>query len=149
MCSVEIFSINIGLWYWSFYWNLQRLREQKESGFDAERLASARKRLQANYKEAENAKKQRTIQVMDIHEIPKPKNAFFGKNKAGGSQGKHWWYEWQTSQKQQYKREKLFAGTGKSETPFFLQKLFLGPINDNIFLIFLPYWGPKNPKTLI
>ncbi|XP_010027718.1 probable mediator of RNA polymerase II transcription subunit 26c isoform X1 [Eucalyptus grandis] len=67
-----------------------RLREQKESGFDAARLASARKRLQANYKEAENAKKQRTIQVMDIHEIPKPKNAFFGKNKAGGSQGKHW-----------------------------------------------------------
>ncbi|KAF7840063.1 putative mediator of RNA polymerase II transcription subunit 26c [Senna tora] len=28
---------------------------------------------------------------MDIHEIPKPKNAFFGKNKGGGgSQGRHW-----------------------------------------------------------
>ncbi|KAL0395548.1 UNVERIFIED_CONTAM: putative mediator of RNA polymerase II transcription subunitc [Sesamum calycinum] len=34
------------------------------------------------------AKKQRTIQVMDIHEIPKPKNAFFAKNK-GGFQGRH------------------------------------------------------------
>ncbi|KAJ7945295.1 Transcription elongation factor [Quillaja saponaria] len=71
-----------------------RQREQRESNFDSERLASARKRLQANYKEAENAKRQRTIQVMDIHEIPKPKNTFFGKNKGGGggggSQGRHW-----------------------------------------------------------
>lgn len=70
-----------------------RQREQRESNFDAERLASARKRLQENYKEAENAKKQRTIQVMDIHELPKskPKNGFFGKNKgSGGSQGRHW-----------------------------------------------------------
>ncbi|TKY73875.1 mediator of RNA polymerase II transcription subunit 26c [Spatholobus suberectus] len=66
---------------------------QRESNFDAERLASARRRLQENYKEAENAKRQRTIQVMDIHELPKskPKNAFFGKNKGGGSsQGRHW-----------------------------------------------------------
>lgn len=34
------------------------------------------------------AKKQRTIQVMDIHDIPKPKNAFFAKNK-GNFQGRH------------------------------------------------------------
>ncbi|TYG66001.1 hypothetical protein ES288_D06G232700v1 [Gossypium darwinii] len=70
--------------------NVQRQREQKETNFDAERLASARKRLQESYKEAENAKKQRTVQVMDIHELPKPKNAFFGRNKGGGSQGRHW-----------------------------------------------------------
>ncbi|GMI73243.1 MEDIATOR 26C [Hibiscus trionum] len=70
--------------------NVQRQREQKESNFDSERLASARKRLQESYKEAENAKKQRTIQVMDIHELPKPKNTFFAKNKGGGSQGRHW-----------------------------------------------------------
>ncbi|XP_024025610.1 probable mediator of RNA polymerase II transcription subunit 26c [Morus notabilis] len=71
-----------------------RQREQREGSFDAEKLASARKRLQENYKEAENAKKQITIQVMDIHEIPKPKakNAFFPKNKGGGdgSLGRHW-----------------------------------------------------------
>lgn len=40
------------------------------------------------------AKKQRTIQVMDIHDIPKPKNTFFAKNKGGGggggSHGRHW-----------------------------------------------------------
>ncbi|KAK9271590.1 hypothetical protein L1049_001952 [Liquidambar formosana] len=64
-------------------------REQKEPVIDSERLASARRRLQENYKEAENAKRQRTIQVMDIHDIPKPKNAYFPKNK-GGSQGRHW-----------------------------------------------------------
>lgn len=69
-------------------------RQREEKDFDNERLASARKRLHENYKEAENAKKQRTIQVMDIHEIPKPKNAFFAKNKGvgggGGSHGRHW-----------------------------------------------------------
>ncbi|KAE8689544.1 putative mediator of RNA polymerase II transcription subunit 26c [Hibiscus syriacus] len=70
--------------------NVQRQRDQKENNFDSERLASARKRLQESYKEAENAKKQRTIQVMDIHELPKPKNAFYAKNKGGGSQGRHW-----------------------------------------------------------
>ncbi|XP_022747335.1 probable mediator of RNA polymerase II transcription subunit 26c isoform X3 [Durio zibethinus] len=34
---------------------VQKHREQKESNFDSERLASARKRLQESYKEAENA----------------------------------------------------------------------------------------------
>ncbi|CAL0306640.1 unnamed protein product [Lupinus luteus] len=54
---------------------------QREANFDSERLDSATKRLQENYKEAANAKKQRTIQVMDLHELPKPKNknVFFGK----------------------------------------------------------------------
>ncbi|XP_050374673.1 probable mediator of RNA polymerase II transcription subunit 26c [Argentina anserina] len=67
-----------------------RQREQRERNLDADdKLASARKRLQANYKEAENAKQQRTIQVMDIHEIPKPKNSFIAKNKGGGGSGSH------------------------------------------------------------
>lgn len=57
---------------------------QKEVAVDPDmRLASATKRLQENYREAQNAKKQRTIQVMDIHEIPKPRNGFFGRNKGG------------------------------------------------------------------
>ncbi|KAJ8492116.1 hypothetical protein OPV22_013837 [Ensete ventricosum] len=54
---------------------------------DPEKLASARRRLHENYREAQNAKKQRTIQVMDIHDIPKPKNSFVRK---GGFQAKHW-----------------------------------------------------------
>lgn len=66
-----------------------RANEQKDSLLDAERLASARRRLHENYQEAQNAKKQRTIQVMDIHEIPKPKNSFV-RNKGSGFQAKHW-----------------------------------------------------------
>ncbi|KAK1439425.1 hypothetical protein QVD17_05243 [Tagetes erecta] len=65
-----------------------RNQPHKEQNIDPERLASARKRLQENYQEAQNAKKQRTIQVMDIHEIPKPKNGFIAKNK-GNFQGRH------------------------------------------------------------
>lgn len=63
-------------------------RAQREQSIDLDRLASARKRLHENYQEAQNAKKQRTIQVMDIHEIPKPRNGFIAKNK-GGFQGRH------------------------------------------------------------
>ncbi|KAL5206306.1 hypothetical protein ABZP36_034515 [Zizania latifolia] len=66
------------------------MREQKDTPMDLERLDSARKRLQENYQEAQNAKKQRTIQVMDIHDIPKPKNRNAFIRKGGGSlPGKH------------------------------------------------------------
>ncbi|KAJ4883136.1 putative mediator of RNA polymerase II transcription subunit 26c [Raphanus sativus] len=66
---------------------IQREKEHKDIDFD-----SARKRLKQNYKQAENAKKQRTIQVMDIHEIPKPKKGGFFPRKGGSSQGgaRHW-----------------------------------------------------------
>ncbi|KAJ1274465.1 hypothetical protein BS78_05G063500 [Paspalum vaginatum] len=66
-------------------------RDQKDSLLDLDRLDSARKRLQENYQEAQNAKKQRTIQVMDINDIPKPKNrnAFIRKNGGGGLPAKH------------------------------------------------------------
>ncbi|XP_042014146.1 probable mediator of RNA polymerase II transcription subunit 26c isoform X3 [Salvia splendens] len=63
-------------------------RAQREPVMDDEKLNSARKRLQENYQEAKNAKKQRTIQVMDIHDIPKPKNGFIAKNK-GSLAGRH------------------------------------------------------------
>ncbi|CAI9282203.1 unnamed protein product [Lactuca saligna] len=63
-----------------------RPRKEQNIDLDLDRLASASKRLQENYQEAQNAKKQRKIQVMDIHEIPKPKNGFIAKNK-GNFQG--------------------------------------------------------------
>lgn len=63
-------------------------RPHKETAIDPDRLATARRRLQENYQEAQNAKKQRTIQMMDIHEIPKPKNGYIAKNK-GGFQGRN------------------------------------------------------------
>ncbi|KAK9069430.1 hypothetical protein SSX86_011333 [Deinandra increscens subsp. villosa] len=56
-------------------------RTQRGESIDLDRLASARKRLHDNYQEAQNAKTQRKIQVMDIHEIPKPRNGFIAKNK--------------------------------------------------------------------
>ncbi|GAB2279294.1 hypothetical protein Dimus_013938 [Dionaea muscipula] len=56
----------------------------RERAIDPDRLASARKRLHENYQEAENARKQRTIQVMDIHDIPKPK-----QRNRGGFHGRH------------------------------------------------------------
>ncbi|XP_062197535.1 probable mediator of RNA polymerase II transcription subunit 26c [Phragmites australis] len=61
-------------------------RDQKDSLLDLDRLDSARKRLQENYQEAQNAKKQRTIQVMEINDIPKQKNrnAFIRKGGSGG-----------------------------------------------------------------
>ncbi|XP_057973678.1 probable mediator of RNA polymerase II transcription subunit 26c [Malania oleifera] len=64
-------------------------KEERESLIDSEKFASARKRLHENYQEAENAKRQRTIQVMDVHSIPKPKNAFFAKSR-GSVTAKHW-----------------------------------------------------------
>ncbi|KAA8537906.1 hypothetical protein F0562_027514 [Nyssa sinensis] len=64
-------------------------REVRESLMDPEKLAFATKRLHENYQEAQNAKKQRTIQVMDLHDLPKQKHTFFAKNR-GGVQAKHW-----------------------------------------------------------
>lgn len=46
-----------------------------DDGLDNNRkLEAAKRRLQERYQEAENAKRQRTIQVMELGDIPKPKN---------------------------------------------------------------------------
>ncbi|KAK3119831.1 hypothetical protein QOZ80_9AG0675970 [Eleusine coracana subsp. coracana] len=66
-------------------------RDHKDNLLDLDKLDSARRRLQENYQEAQNAKKQRTIQVMDINEIPKPKNrnTFIRKSGSGGLPARH------------------------------------------------------------
>ncbi|KAM0905319.1 hypothetical protein ACQ4PT_017491 [Festuca glaucescens] len=66
------------------------IREQKDNNLDLEKLDSARKRLHENYQEIQNAKKQRTMQVLDIHELPKPKNrnTFIRKGSGGGLPGR-------------------------------------------------------------
>ncbi|KAM7274978.1 hypothetical protein ACFE04_016844 [Oxalis oulophora] len=66
-----------------------RQKEQQRESTSEAKLDSVTKRLRESYKEHENAKKQRTIQVMDIRELPKQKNTFFAKNRGGGSQGRH------------------------------------------------------------
>ncbi|KAK3118478.1 hypothetical protein QOZ80_9BG0699920 [Eleusine coracana subsp. coracana] len=66
-------------------------RDHKDNLLDLDKLDFARRRLQENYQEAQNAKKQRTIQVMDINEIPKPKNrnTFIRKSGSGGLPARH------------------------------------------------------------
>lgn len=66
------------------------IREPKDNNLDLEKLDSARKRLHENYQEIQNAKKQRTMQVLDIHELPKPKNknTFIRKGGGGGLPGR-------------------------------------------------------------
>ncbi|MFS7979382.1 hypothetical protein Hanom_Chr10g00926651 [Helianthus anomalus] len=60
------------------------IRTQREEGIDMDRLASARKCLQENYQESPKWK----IQVMDIHEIPKPRNGFIARNKVNFHEAK-------------------------------------------------------------
>uniref|UniRef100_A0A0D6R376 TFIIS N-terminal domain-containing protein n=1 Tax=Araucaria cunninghamii TaxID=56994 RepID=A0A0D6R376_ARACU len=54
----------------------------------SEKLASSRKRLQEKYQEAQNAKRQRTVQMMDLQDIPKSRNTFIPHGR-GGNQSKH------------------------------------------------------------
>lgn len=54
----------------------------------SERFASAKRRLQEKYQEAENAKRQRTVQVMELQDLPKPRNTFISHGR-GGNQNRH------------------------------------------------------------
>ncbi|VAH07442.1 unnamed protein product [Triticum turgidum subsp. durum] len=54
---------------------LESARPKTQDGLESNvRLEVAKRRLQERYQEAENAKKQRTIQVMELGDIPKPKS---------------------------------------------------------------------------
>ncbi|XP_057486966.1 probable mediator of RNA polymerase II transcription subunit 26b [Actinidia eriantha] len=58
---------------------------------DAARLEAAKRRLHERYQQAENAKRQRTIQVMELHDLPKQglgghRNA----NMRPGNHNRHW-----------------------------------------------------------
>ena len=88
------------------------------------------------------AKRQRTIQVMDIHEIPKPKNTFFGKNKGGsgggggGSHGRHWWYQYGNI----IHTKRVHEGDRKSPKPVVPRTLFFEvkkPKTITLFFFFL------------
>lgn len=54
----------------------------------SERFESAKRRLQEKYQEAENAKRQRTVQVMELRDLPKPRNTFISHGK-GGNQNRN------------------------------------------------------------
>lgn len=54
---------------------LESAKPKTQDGLESNgRLEAAKRRLQERYQEAENAKKQRTIQVMELGDIPKPKS---------------------------------------------------------------------------
>ncbi|KAM7260051.1 hypothetical protein ACFE04_015792 [Oxalis oulophora] len=70
---------------------LPAAREDMKSNFSERKLEAAKRKLQESYQQADNAKRQRKIQVMEIHDIPKQrtvnKNAHgrsFNRNRPNG-----------------------------------------------------------------
>ncbi|KAL4203336.1 hypothetical protein AMTRI_Chr01g103500 [Amborella trichopoda] len=60
------------------------------------KFEEAKRKLQEGYQQAENAKKQRTIQVMELHDLPKPKQGMHQKHPPpkSGSHNRHWNSGW-------------------------------------------------------
>ncbi|XP_052174909.1 probable mediator of RNA polymerase II transcription subunit 26b [Diospyros lotus] len=57
---------------------------------DAARLEAAKRKLHERYQQAENAKRQRTIQVMELHDLPKQGLAHRNPNTRPGNHNRHW-----------------------------------------------------------
>lgn len=54
------------------------------------KLEASKRKLQERYQEAENAKKQRTVQVMELHDIPKQNLGHRNPNMRPGNFNRHW-----------------------------------------------------------
>ncbi|KAJ4972207.1 hypothetical protein NE237_005306 [Protea cynaroides] len=54
------------------------------------KLEAAKRKLQEGYQQAENAKKQRTIQVMDLHDLPKQGLGHRNPHVKPGNHNSHW-----------------------------------------------------------
>ncbi|XP_028761405.1 probable mediator of RNA polymerase II transcription subunit 26b [Neltuma alba] len=54
------------------------------------KLEATKRKLQESYQQAENAKKQRTIQVMELHDLPKQGNGHRNPHFKPGNLNKHW-----------------------------------------------------------
>ncbi|KAF8043694.1 hypothetical protein BT93_A1874 [Corymbia citriodora subsp. variegata] len=70
----------------------QRRMDAKHSEEDAVqmKLEATKRKLQESYQQAENAKKQRTIQVMDLHDLPKQSLGHRNLHMRPGNQNRHW-----------------------------------------------------------
>lgn len=69
--------------------------QQEKSRFPDEgsiqvKLENAKRKLQKRYQEAENAKRQRTIQVMELHDIPKQGSVRNPMKPGHHNQSRHW-----------------------------------------------------------
>ncbi|KAI6696945.1 hypothetical protein NL676_017064 [Syzygium grande] len=58
------------------------------------KLEATKRKLQESYQQAENAKKQRTIQVMDLHDLPKQSLGHRNLHMRPGNQNRHWANGW-------------------------------------------------------
>ncbi|KAI3444300.1 hypothetical protein Pfo_000965 [Paulownia fortunei] len=54
------------------------------------KLEAAKRKLQERYQEAENAKKQRTIQVVELHDLPKQSHGQRNQHMRPGNHNRHW-----------------------------------------------------------
>lgn len=54
------------------------------------KLEATKRKLQESYQQVENAKKQRTIQVMDLHDLPKQSHGHRNLHMRPGNQNRHW-----------------------------------------------------------
>lgn len=54
------------------------------------KLEATKRKLQESYQQVENAKKQRTIQIMELHDLPKPASACRNPNMRSGNHRKQW-----------------------------------------------------------
>ncbi|XP_073276295.1 probable mediator of RNA polymerase II transcription subunit 26b isoform X1 [Primulina huaijiensis] len=69
----------------------QKMKSSNNEDSVQMKLEAAKRKLHERYQEAENAKKQRTIQVMEIHELPKQNLAQRSQNiRPGNHNRQHW-----------------------------------------------------------
>ncbi|KAF7803985.1 putative mediator of RNA polymerase II transcription subunit 26b isoform X1 [Senna tora] len=54
------------------------------------KLEATKRKLQESYQQAENAKRQRTIQVMELHDLPKQGNGHRNPHMKPGNNNRHW-----------------------------------------------------------
>ncbi|XP_073132122.1 probable mediator of RNA polymerase II transcription subunit 26b isoform X2 [Henckelia pumila] len=69
----------------------QKMKSSNNEDSVQMKLEAAKRKLHERYQEAENAKKQRTIQVMEIHELPKQNLAQRTQNTRPGSHNRQHW----------------------------------------------------------
>uniref|UniRef100_A0A6N2JZT4 Uncharacterized protein n=1 Tax=Salix viminalis TaxID=40686 RepID=A0A6N2JZT4_SALVM len=54
------------------------------------KLEATKRKLQERYQQAENAKRQRTIQVMELHDLPKQGHVLKNQPIRPGNHNRHW-----------------------------------------------------------
>nr|XP_043610924.1 probable mediator of RNA polymerase II transcription subunit 26b [Erigeron canadensis] len=70
---------------------LQRKPTSPDQETEQDKLEATKRKLQERYKQAENAKRQRTIQVMELHDLPKQSAPIKNQHtRPGSNHNRHW-----------------------------------------------------------